>query len=313
MTTRRANHDDPATPPSKRLKENPSKALSADTSDDSNSSNAKDGRQNDGATSSSKTLTRESPSDVTVSPEPPIDSNSANEANSQDLLSSSPHLVAFDDNVKRRVKICETYSSVEKLIFSINRMPNNVSWGSNKPFKNLSDVLCGGATADKIPATFWIVGQATSVYYMKSSTEYADQMSIRILPSTPGSGKKVSDLLTKLSSAPATTADDSGWGVLRVSAWQSKFVNGAKAEPTPFESVFDARDGYGEKDSMPTLSLRDIKPRDVILVETYIKRYFTDRREKWRAFLHLKAVSLIATAPELPEEKKEEESSPISF
>ncbi|KAH7905424.1 hypothetical protein BJ138DRAFT_978294, partial [Hygrophoropsis aurantiaca] len=69
----------------------------------------------------------------------------------------------------------------------------------------------------------------------------------------------------------------------------------------PFAEVYDAREGYTDKDKMPTLSLRDIKQRDLVMVECSIKRYSPDRKrytgwEKWRAYLNLKAVSLIANA-----------------
>ncbi|KAH7904717.1 hypothetical protein BJ138DRAFT_1130846 [Hygrophoropsis aurantiaca] len=266
MTTRHASHDDGG-PPTKKLKETPSKQASSSTAGSSTTE---------------------------------LDSNS----NEAAKLSTSTHLVGFDDNVKRRVKFCEMFAGEDALTYSIDVMPSTMTWGPKEAYKNLSDTICAGPPGEKKPVTLWIVGQATNVYYMKSSTEYADQANIRILPTILSSGKKVSDMMTKLSNPPSN-ADETGGGVLRVSVWQSKFINGAKAEPIPFSEVYDAREGYKDKSEMPVLSLGDIKQRDLILIECSMKRFSTERKryqtwDKWRAFLNLKAVSLIATAPELP-------------
>ncbi|KAH7907430.1 hypothetical protein BJ138DRAFT_1116696 [Hygrophoropsis aurantiaca] len=291
MTTRRANQEDGG-PPSKRLRESSTKG---------------------------------SPSTVSSSPDnsDPVVPE-ANEA----VLSVSPHVQGFDDVVKRRVKFCETFMSHERLIYSIDAIPSNIEWGQHKPFKNLSDTICAGSSLEKKPITVWIIGLTTQVYHMKSPNEVADQASVRILPTILSSGRKMNDLLARVSSLSLTTESGSA-DVIKVTAWQSKFVDGVKAQdggtnnkhlfeqPTPFAEVYDAREGYADKEKMPKLALRDIKQRDLILVECSIKRYSPDRKrysgwEKWKAYLEMKAVSLIASALIVPDEKEDFGSSSSS-
>ncbi|KAH7906872.1 hypothetical protein BJ138DRAFT_1104782 [Hygrophoropsis aurantiaca] len=291
MTTRHLDHDDTGAPPAKKLnyyRESPSKTTSTESS-------ARSMTVSPESTSASKTMSPESTTEE-------------NPVNAKDELSSSPHLTDFDDNIKRRVKICEDFTSKENLIYSVDHMLADLAWGPNMPFGNLSHVLCSTSVTEKKPVTFWIVGQ--------SSSEYAEQMNIRVLPTTPGTGNKISGFLAQLSNSSISN-DETGWGLLKIAAWQSKFINGAKAEATPFKAVFDARDGYKDKKLMHTLSLQDIKQRDVVLVEASIKRYSVERKtysgwQKWRAYLELKAVSLIATAPQLAKDEKDGEVS-ISF
>ncbi|KAH7905657.1 hypothetical protein BJ138DRAFT_1105812 [Hygrophoropsis aurantiaca] len=282
MTARRANQDDGG-PPQKKTKENPGKDY-PDTPVDPKDNDA----------DSSKTL----------------DSSAENE-----VISSSPYLKDFSDSTRRRVKICESFVSESQLIYSINRVPTDIAWGANKPFNNLSDIICGGQGTEKKPITFWIIGQATQIYFMNAASELTDKVTIGVLPSLLGVGKKTSDLLEGLSNS-SKKQDESDWGELRATAWQSKYVNGARQKPIPFDAVYDAREGYSDKSSMRKLSLCDINRRDLILVEASIKRYAVDRQQfrrawdKWQACLTLKAVSLVAKAPELVAEEK---SSGISF
>ena len=64
-----------------------------------------------------------------------------------------------------------------------------------------------------------------------------------------------------------------------------------------FLECFDARNGYKAKSKMPSYDIRDIKPRDTIVLEAIISRFWPKNPNTGvsvsKAFLKIKSISVV--------------------
>ncbi|EGO04910.1 hypothetical protein SERLA73DRAFT_173997 [Serpula lacrymans var. lacrymans S7.3] len=94
---------------------------------------------------------------------------------------------------------------------------------------------------------------------------------------------------------------NNGWNNIIASRYQTAFDNkGQPQNAVPFIAVYDARNAFTVKNDMDAYPSRRLKMNNVVLMETFIKRYKWEKSVKhwqsWNVILELQEVSLIHTA-----------------
>lgn len=80
----------------------------------------------------------------------------------------------------RRVNVITAFADPKRGVFSVERVPKDVTWGPTSAFNNMSAVLCLKGT--NRPITVWIVGELNSSWFSDRDGEPAARVTVTVVP-----------------------------------------------------------------------------------------------------------------------------------
>ncbi|KAF7971967.1 hypothetical protein HWV62_19361 [Athelia sp. TMB] len=214
----------------------------------------------------------------------------------------------------RRIETLSNVTDDDRLIYSVERIPENIKWGFRDPLGlNSHRVITFGKTNK--PIVIYVVGKVSQMWFTQQPGSMLPS-SLYIVPITEGTTKRAYALLTSLSKPPTTTVEST--------LTEIKFARFTPVDPITgtrerFSNCWDATKSF-DKDfvDMEHLPSEDLKLLDTVVVVAKICRFRTDRSDdktrggsagssvsfkwlSWRTVFELEAVCLLKS--HIPEVK----------
>ncbi|EIW78409.1 hypothetical protein CONPUDRAFT_138700 [Coniophora puteana RWD-64-598 SS2] len=204
----------------------------------------------------------------------------------------------YPEEIQTRINVLSAYDKPERNAFAVAKVPRNCTWGNIAgPTPNADRLLCNPHTGS--PVTILICGRVVSATFVVQGS-IQPLASMVVLPPSRNVSYQAVRLISGLSNPPATMPSANDWHAVRMNRWQQrKLPDGEKDQPTLFDDVYDGQEGVRPRSAMSKLSPTDIRPRDVVLVETRINKYNTKDNNRWitRAQYEILSIVLLYSPP----------------
>ncbi|KAH9899676.1 hypothetical protein C8Q73DRAFT_638868, partial [Cubamyces lactineus] len=182
----------------------------------------------------------------------------------------SPFGFKYTEQMLERIRVLSRMCDEKSNRFGFTRAPKALRWGLQQSGQD--DVLCHNGR----PVIFFLVGEVENASFYDEHSIPLKYVRIAVKPMYHADLVAAHDLL-KAYCHNVKKRDDLQPGIVEAARRQAKRTRTSKAtEAYEFKHAYDASEQYGPKSSMPSLSVREIGYRDLVLVECKLVRFRVD-------------------------------------
>ncbi|KAF8217216.1 hypothetical protein K438DRAFT_1558867 [Mycena galopus ATCC 62051] len=200
------------------------------------------------------------------------------------------------------------YTNRARNIYALDKIAVDTDWGIPTSFNDTSNILCERHSSN--PVTLWIVGEVTKQYWFETSGFPAARASIAVQPLSSVMHNLSTALLNGVCMPRGKSTNAATFGPDQVRAGRWMTVRGKKGQSGPneeFTDYFDATVTLKDKSAMTKLSVERIREHDIVLLETRVVRYNTEKgadgrvkrgpMNQWQVCFNLESLYLVEPAP----------------